>query len=93
MRRQYGEENMYIGVKEVKPLPEYKLLLTFDNNEKRVFDVRPYLEHGIFSELKDLTKFNSVKVKFDTIEWSNGADLDPEVLYKNSLKDIPQFIT
>ena len=26
----------------VKPLKEYKLLITFDNNEKRIFNVKPY---------------------------------------------------
>lgn len=83
---------MYLGVKEVEPLPDYKLLLTFDNGEKRTFDVNPYLDHGIFSELKDISIFNSVEIKFDTIEWSNGADIDPEVLYRESYKKAPQFI-
>ena len=43
---------------------------------------------GIFSEsaasLKDTAIFNSVHVSFDTLEWSNGADLCPEVLYSDS---------
>ena len=28
--------------------------------------------------------FNTVHVSFDTIEWNNEADLDPEILYKES---------
>jgi hypothetical protein len=28
----------------VTPLEDYKLSLTFDNDEKRIFDVKPYLE-------------------------------------------------
>jgi hypothetical protein len=83
---------MYLGIKRVEPLPEYKLLLTFENDEQRIFDVYPYLDHGIFSELKDESKFKSVHVKFDSIEWSNGADLDPEILYSESTGDISQFI-
>ena len=71
---------MYKGIINVKPQSDYKLLLTFDNNEIREFDVRPYLNHGIFSELTDVTIFNSVYVSFDAIEWKNGADLDPETL-------------
>lgn len=71
---------MYVGVKSVKPLLEYKLLLTFENNEQRIFDMSPYLDTGIFRELRDLTMFNSVHVCFDTIEWNNGADLCPETL-------------
>jgi len=77
---------MYLSVVDVKPLEEYKLLLTFENKEKRVFDVTPYLNVGKFSELKEQSLFNTVKVKFDSIEWSNSLDLDPELLYKKSVK-------
>jgi len=75
---------MYLAVKKVKPSNNYLLILTFENGEKREFDMKPYLETGIFKELKDLSVFNSVRVCFDSIEWNNEADLDPEVLYKNS---------
>ncbi|WP_368488809.1 DUF2442 domain-containing protein [Clostridium sp. BJN0013] len=34
---------MYLSVKEVKTLDEYKLLLTFENGEIRLFDINPYL--------------------------------------------------
>ncbi len=77
---------MYLSVKNVKVLEGYKLLLTFENDEKRIFDVSPYLNIGKFTELKDATLFNSVKVKFDSIEWSNSLDLDPELLYQKSVK-------
>ena len=44
---------MYIAIKEVKPTANYQLLLTFENGEKRQFDMKPYLDFGIFQELKD----------------------------------------
>jgi hypothetical protein len=75
---------MYLGVKSVKPLTGYKLLLTFENNEERIFDVSPFLDKGVFRELKDAKVFSSVHVSFDTIEWANGADLCPEMLYEES---------
>ena len=77
---------MYVGVREVKPLDNYKLLITFENNEKRIFDMTKYLEIGKFKELKDKELFNQVRVSFDTIEWPNFLDIDPEFLYKNSIK-------
>lgn len=77
---------MYFSVIEVKPIEGFKLLLTFENKEKRVFDMSPYLKIGKFSELKKISLFNTVKVKFDSIEWSNNLDLDPEMLYQNSFK-------
>jgi hypothetical protein len=44
---------MYISIKEVKPVKDYLLHLTFENGEKRQFDMKPYLNTGIFKELKD----------------------------------------
>ncbi len=73
---------MYLSVKEVKPVPDYQLDLTFENGEKRLFDMKPYLETGIFRELRDIELFNTVRVSFDTIEWANEADMDPEFLYR-----------
>ena len=75
---------MYLAIKDVKPQDNYLLLLTFENGEKRQFDMKPYLNLGIFQELKDLKLFKTVRTSFDTIEWANEADLDPELLYQKS---------
>jgi hypothetical protein len=77
---------MYLAVKEVKPLENYNLLLTFENGEKRQFDMSPYLNLEIFQELIDEKMFKTVKINFDTIEWANEADIDPEILYRDSTK-------
>ena len=77
---------MYLAVKEVIPTNSYNLILTFENGEQRQFDMNPFLDKGIFKELRDLSKFKTVKVSFDTIEWENEADFDPEILYKNSIR-------
>ncbi len=71
-------------LKRVKAGPEYTLILTFDNGEVKVFDMKPYLNLGIFKELKDLKLFKSVRLSFDTVEWPNEVDLDPEILYSES---------
>jgi hypothetical protein len=83
---------MYLSVKKVKPLPNYKLELTFENKEKKIFDVKPYLDTGLFKTLKDEKYFKMVKVSYDTIEWPNGIDLDPEVLYEKSKARIKETI-
>lgn len=75
---------MYPGVKKVKALPGFKLQLTFENNEEKIFDVNPFLDKGVFKELKDARTFNTVHISFDTVEWANGADLCPELLYTES---------
>jgi len=76
---------MYKTLIGVIPSNNYQLILTFENGEKRQFDMNPYLDKGIFRELKDVSKFNTVKVDFDTVAWANEADIDPEILYQNSI--------
>lgn len=76
---------MYLAVRDVKTKADYMLILTFQNGEIKLFDMKPYLDLGIFKELKNKEVFDSVKVSFDSIEWSNEADIDPEVLYENSV--------
>ena len=73
---------MYLSIKKVKALKNYELELIFENKEKRIFDVKPYLETGIFKKLKDEKIFKMVKVSYDSIEWPYGIDLDPEILYE-----------
>lgn len=72
---------MYPGVIKVEPAENYFLRLYFDNGEKKLFDVKPYLNTGLFTELTDIKHFNTVRVSFDTIIWENGIDIDPEILY------------
>ena len=75
---------MYIGVKAVEALENYCLSLTFENDERGFFDMTPYLDTGIFRELRDARLFQSAHIAFDSVEWSNGADICPEMLYAQS---------
>ena len=69
---------------DVKVLNNYELEILFDNNEKKIFDVKPYFVFKIFEELRDINKFKQVKVAGLSIEWENGADICPDELYNNS---------
>ncbi len=68
----------------VKPLINYQLERLFNSNEIRFFDVKPYLEFGIFEELKNEVYFRNVSIQFDTVAWKNGQDFSPETLYLKS---------
>jgi len=68
-------------VTNVKPGQDYTLHITFTNGEEKSFDVKPYLETGLFKELKDAGLFNSVKPFLGSIQWANGLDLCPDTLY------------
>lgn len=71
-------------VSAVTPLEQFRLLLVFDNGEQRVFDVKPYLDRGIFSELRDISYFGQVRVFMDSIIWPHGQDFDPDHMYVES---------
>jgi len=72
-------------VKAVKPNPDYTLTLLFTNGEVRSFDVKPYLGIGIFTELKDMSLFNSVRLFLGSVQWKNGQDFCPDTLYLESV--------
>ena len=71
-------------VKDVKPNDDYTLVITFTNDEVRIFDMKPYLDIGIFKELKDKSKYNSVRPLLGSIQWQTGQDLCPDTLYIES---------
>ncbi len=75
---------MYLSIINVKPLEKHRLLLQFENDEQRIFDVTPFLEQGKYTELKNVELFNSVRGCFDSIQWNNELDFDPEFLYQKS---------
>ncbi|MCH7731094.1 MAG: DUF2442 domain-containing protein [Candidatus Marinimicrobia bacterium] len=73
-------------VKNVKPnVNDFTLKITFTNGEVGIFNVKPYLEIGIFRELKDASLFNSVKPVMGSIQWKNGQDFCPDTLYMESI--------
>ena len=73
------------GIDSVKALPDYKILIEYQNSEKRIFDMSPLLGKGIFKDLEKDAFFSSVRISFDTVAWPNGADIDPETLYTKSI--------
>lgn len=76
---------MYCDVKGVKPRENYVLELTFAGGERKLFDMKPYLDRGIFRELRDTDLFETVRVCLGSVAWANDADFDPEALYDLSL--------
>ena len=71
-------------IKDVTPNDDYTVNLVFDNGEEKVFDVAPYLDKGIFKELKALDFFKSVRLVLGSVQWKHGQDLCPDMLYLES---------
>ncbi len=72
-------------LQNVKPLENYKLLLSFENCEDKIFDVTPYIEGDWFGKLKDTQYFSTVRVSGKTVEWEGGQDIAPHELYELSV--------
>lgn len=77
---------MYLSISNVVPQEDFTLLITFENGERGILDIKPYLDFGIFGKLKDYELFRRVHVSFDTVAWDCGADLDPEFINRKAEK-------
>ena len=71
---------------EAIALNDYKLLLTFSNGEKKIYDFVPNLSHPFYIELRNISLFRRVEVNDGEIEWCTGQDFCPHTLYDNSIK-------
>ena len=84
MLERYWENMINPRVKHVTPNSDFTITLLFENGEERIFDMTPYLDKGVFRELRDKHLFNSVRPFLGSIQWLNGQDLCPDTLYLGS---------
>lgn len=81
-----GEQTKLINVKSVQPIEDYKVIVTFSNEEKKKFDFSALLNMPCYQPLKDKDIFKSVSVEFGTLVWNNGEiDIAPETLYEKGI--------
>lgn len=73
---------MFIEVIKAEYMDGYRLLLLFNNGEKRLVDLSNSLKGTVYTPLKDIDYFKRFSIKFNTVEWENGADFAPEYLYE-----------
>ena len=76
---------MYWRVKKVEAQNDYTLVVTFEDGKRKLFDMKPYLDKGVFRELKDIAMFKTARVCFSSVAWNNDIDFDPEALYEGGL--------
>ena len=68
-------------VKQVEPMPHYRLRVQFENDEIKEFDTTPFLDKGVFKELKNEAYFKQVRVAFGSVEWPHEQDFSKDTLY------------
>ncbi len=71
---------MYWDAIFVKPLPDYTIYVELENGQTGIFDLKPYLDHGVFRELRNPHYFNQVGILMGAITWPNEQDIAPETL-------------
>jgi len=76
-------ENL-LDVINVEPRKDNTLLLTFENQEKRLFDMTPYLNKKPFIKLKVPELFMKATVDYGTVVWPGNIDIAPETLWDYS---------
>jgi hypothetical protein len=76
-------------VKNVAVQKDFTLHITFANGEEKLFDVKPYLETGVFKSLKNIAMFATAHAEYGTVAWQNNVDFDPDTLYLESKRVIP----
>jgi hypothetical protein len=76
---------MFPDVIAVEALPDYCLILTFENNEHKRFDMKPYLNAKVFEPLKNVGFFKLAHVDYGTVVWTDEIDIAPETLYDCSV--------
>jgi hypothetical protein len=70
----------------VKANEDFSLDLKFNDGSVGRFDVKPNLDFGVFTELKDVQYFNQVKIASGTIQWPHEQDISPDTL---NLESVP----
>ena len=73
---------MFLEITDVKYLRDYKIKLIFNSGESKTVDLSEELTGKVFEPLKDKSYFQTFTIKYNTIEWSNGADFAPEFLFE-----------
>jgi hypothetical protein len=72
-----------VDVTSVRVLDGFEVELSFDDGTRRRVDLEPHLRGPIFEPVRsDPAFFRTVRLDRETgtLAWSNGADLDPQVL-------------
>ena len=71
---------MYWDVKLVKPLENHRIYVEIENGAKGIFDLAPYLDRGVFRELRNPHYFNQVGIVAGAVTWPHEQDIAPETL-------------
>jgi hypothetical protein len=76
-----------LKVIRVDATDDYTLFVELSDGSSGQFDVKPYLDKGVFSELKDKEYFKQVKPLFCGIAWPNEQDFSADTIAYELMQD------
>ena len=79
---------MYITPKIIraKALEDYKIELLYETGELKIYDMTELLNTcEFYKNLKNKKEFEKIKIVGLSIQWQNGDDIAPELLYNDSI--------
>jgi len=73
------------SIMNVTVLDHYRVNLLFDDGAEKIRDLERYLEGPMFGPVRELDTFRKVRVAHGALEWPNGADICPDLLYHDGI--------
>jgi hypothetical protein len=80
-----------LKVKKVNANNDYTLFVELSDGRTGIFDVKPYLDKGVFTQLKDKDYFKQVKPFFCGIVWPNEQDLSADTIAHELQQNVITF--
>ena len=74
-------------IKKVRSTINFELICTFDNNEVKLFDVKPLFEKmgPMLKPLQDLAYFKRVFLEMGVPTWPNGFDICADLIFMKAV--------
>ena len=77
--------NTEMTVRDIKVFDTLTMLVTFNNNETRIFDVMDIVDKPVFKPLASIDNFNTARIIDGVVTWLDGKiDISPGTMYNYS---------
>ena len=70
---------------KVQTTEDYQLIIDFDNQETRIYDIKKIFSLKPFMPLQNKSVFNTAAPNGISVEWSDDIDICPDDLYYGSV--------
>lgn len=87
------EKSLFLEVRNAEHLRDFQLLIEFNDGKTLIVDLENRLEGKVFEPLKNMDFFKKFQIRYNTIEWPNGADFAPEYLYEIGIPPQKELLT